>query len=513
MTRAAFAGVGIVLAAAGCAVGPDFRAPAQPAVSAYVAERLPAKTASTGGSGGAAQRFAVGRDLPGEWWTLFGSTTLDALIKEALANYPSIAAQQAALRAARDDVRAGQGVFLPKAQGTFGGQRAQVSGASIAPGFPGFITNVFQANVGVSYTFDIFGGGRRELERLEARVVQQNFLLEGSYLTLTANVASTAVQLASAREQIAVTRDIISLEQSQLGLIQRQYAAGIRTQADVLQQQSNLASVRASLPPLRQQRSAAAHELAVLTGHFPHNAAPVEIDLSSLKLPENVPVSLPSALVAQRPDIRAQEALMHEASAAVGVATANMLPQLTLSGSAGGESLLLSNLLTPGAGVWNLAAGLTQPLFAGGALNAKRRAAAAAFDQAAALYRLTVLNAFQNVADTLTALDNDAQALKAESDAVDAARASLDLIKRQYDAGAVNYVSLLAAQQIYQQSRIGYVRALASRYTDTITLFQALGGGWWNRNDAGTLRSRLRAHEATTTAPVVQEPATRRRSL
>ena len=412
MMRAVPAGVAVMLAAAGCAVGPNFRTPAPPAVDGYVAEALPARTASTGASGGAAQNFRFGRDLPGEWWTLFGSSKLDALIKEAMANYPSIAAQQAALRAARGDARAGQGAFFPQAQGMLGGQRAQVSGASIAPGFPGFITNVFQANVGVSYTFDLFGGERRELERLQARVEQQNFLLEGGYLTLTANVASTAVQLASVREQIAVTHEIISLEQKQLDLIQRQYAIGIRTHADVLQQRSNLASVRASLPSLQQQRSAAAHALAVLTGHLPRDAVAIEMDLSNLTLPENVPVSLPSALVAQRPDIRAQEALMHEASAAVGVATANMLPQLTLNGSAGGESLSLANLLTPGAGVWSLAAGVTQPIFAGGALNAKRRAAAAAFDQAAALYRLTVLNAFQNVADTLTALDNDAQALE-----------------------------------------------------------------------------------------------------
>ena len=479
-----------MLAAAGCAVGPNFRAPAPPTGNSYLAQAPPAQTEMTGGSGGVAQRFQMGDDLPGEWWTLFGSTKLDALIMEAMANYPTIAAQQAALRAAREEVRAAQGVFSPQAQGALNGQRAQVSGASIAPGFPGFITNVFQANIGVSYTFDIFGGARRELERLRAQFVQQNFLLEGSYLTLTANVASTAVQLASVREQIAVTRAIIALEHQQLDLIRRQYAVGTRTRADVLQQQSNLASVRASLPSLQQQLSIAAHALAVLTGHFPRDAAPIDIELSNLKLPENVPVSLPSVLVAQRPDIRAQEALMHVASAAIGVATANMLPKLTLSSSGGGESLQYSSLFTAGAGVWNLSGGLIQPIFAGGTLHAKRRAAIAEFDQAAALYRLTVLNAFQNVADTLTALDNDAQALKAENDAVGAAKAGLDLIRRQYDVGAVNYVSLLSAQQIYQQSRIAYVRAVASRYIDTITLFQALGGGWWNRNDAGTLRAR-----------------------
>jgi NodT family efflux transporter outer membrane factor (OMF) lipoprotein len=362
-----------------------------------------------------------------------------------------------------------------------------VSGAAIAPGFPGFITNVFQSTVGVSYTFDSFGGRRRDLERLRAQVADQNFLLEGSYLTLTANVASTAVQFASATEQLAVTREVIALEERQLGLIGRQYAIGTRTRADVLQQQSNLAALRASLPALQQQQAAAAHALAALTGRLPGDAPAIRLRLADLALPPDVPVSLPSALVAQRPDVRAQEALMHAASAAIGVATANLLPQLQLSGSAGGESLLFSTLFTPGAGIWNLSAGLTQPLFAGGALRARRRAAIAAYDQAAALYRLTVLNAFQNVADTLTALDNDAQAVQAERDAVAAAQASLALIKRQYDAGAVDYVALLAAQQLYQQSRIAYVRAVASRYTDTITLFQALGGGWWNRHDPGTL--------------------------
>ncbi len=491
MRRAtALAGIGIVLAATGCAVGPDFRAPAPPKVGGYVAGELPAETESTGAAGGTPQRFLAGRDLPGEWWTMFGSTKLNALITAAMANYPNIAAQQAALRAARANAGAARGALFPQLQGTADGLREQVSGASIAPGFPGFITNVFQANIGVSYTFDLAGGERRSLEALRAQVEEQRFLLEGSYLTLAANVASTAVQLASVDQQLAVTREVIALEQKQLDLINRQFAIGTRTRADVLQQQSNLATGRASLPSLQQQHSGALHALAVLTGRFPLDATPVEIGLSDLRLPRDLPVSLPSALVAQRPDIRAQEALMHVASAEIGVATANLLPQLTLRGSGGGESLLFANLFTPGAGVWSLSGGLTQPLFAGGTLYAKRRAAIATYSQAAALYRLTVLNAFQNVADALTALDNDAQALHAESDAVNAAKASLDLIGRQYDAGAVNYVSLLAAQQIYQQSRIAYVRAEASRFTDTIALFQALGGGWWNRHtrpDGGTL--------------------------
>ena len=484
---AATVAVAVVVATAGCAVGPDFKKPVPPAEDAYTAEKLPSQTTATAVTGGEAQHFGFGDELPGQWWTLFGSPQLDALISEAMASYPDIAAQQAALREARENVRAQLGVFAPQLQATFDQERAKISGASIAPGFPGYVTNLYQANVNVSYTFDIFGAERRQLESLQAQVAYQNFVLEGSYLTLTSNVAATAVQLVSAREQILVTNEIIALEEKELGIIQRQFDLGTHTRADVLQQQSNLASVRATLPALQQQLAAAEHQLAVLTGRFPHDGEPVKFELSDLRLPGELPVSLPSKLVAQRPDIRAQEALMHQASAAIGVATANLLPQVTLTGSYGDESLIFDSLFKPGSGVWNLATGVTAPLFQGGTLRAKRRAAIDAYDQAAAEYRLTVLNAFQNVADTLTALGNDADALKADSDAVNAARDSLDLIQRQYDAGAVNYVSLLTAQQLYQQARIAYVRAVASRYTDTITLFQALGGGWWNRNDPGAL--------------------------
>jgi NodT family efflux transporter outer membrane factor (OMF) lipoprotein len=479
---------GLVLS--GCAVGPNFRSPPPPATESYTSEVLPAKTEATGVAGGEAQQFRFGRDLPDQWWTLFGSTRLNALIDEAMENYPDIAAQQAALRGARENVRAEEGVFFPQIQGSGSASREKSSGAAIAPGFPGFITNIFQATVNVSYTFDIFGGERRALEGLQAQALAQNFKLEASYLTLTSNVVSTAIQLASAREQIAVTHEIIALEDKQLGFIQRQFELGSHTRADVLQQQSNLASVRATLPPLQQSLAVAEHQLAVLTGHFPHDALRAEFSLADLKLPQDLPVSLPSSLVAQRPDIKMQEMVMRQDSAAIGVATANMLPQLTLSNSFFGyESVNFASLFTPGANAWNLGAGITQPIFEGGALRAKRRAAIDTYDQAAAQYRLTVLQAFQNVADTLTALDNDAQALKAEYDAVNAAKASLDLIQKQYDNGAVNYVSLLTAQQTYQQARIAYVRAVASRYTDTVTLFQALGGGWWNRNDSGTLQA------------------------
>jgi NodT family efflux transporter outer membrane factor (OMF) lipoprotein len=470
----------------GCAVGPNYVAPAAPQTPGLTPDPLPDATVTTAVRGGEAQRFDVGGDLPGRWWGLFGSPELDALIVQALKQYPDIDAQQAALRAARENVRAEQGVFAPQLQGAANQQRAKISGASISPGVPDFITSLYQANVNVSYTFDLFGGQRRTLEGLRAQADNQAFQLEASVLTLTSNVATSAIGLAATREQIEVTHQIITVEEQQLKVIERQYGAGVRTRADVLQQRSNLASVRATLPVLQQEFASQEHALAVLTGQFPHDAAHVMLRLSDLTLPEEIPVSLPSSLVAQRPDIQAQAAILHQASAAIGVATANMLPQLTLTGSTGDESLVFGQLLQGNSSVWSIATGITQPIFAGGSLRAKRRAALDAYDEAGAQYRLVVLNAFRNVADTLTALDNDAQALNAQNDAVSAADAGIKLIQRQYEAGAVTYVTLLAAQQAYQQARIAYVRVLASRFIDTVTLFQALGGGWWNRHDRVT---------------------------
>lgn len=440
----------LITAMSGCAVGPDFRTPRTPETSGYISEKPPDSTAATGGVGEASQHFHFGRDLSGQWWELFGSSQLSALIAEAMASYPDVVAQQAALKAARENVRAENGIFLPQMQGAANSEREQVSGASIGPGFPGFITNVYQATVDVSYTIDIFGGQRRTLEGFIAQAEAQNFVLEASYLTLSSNVASTAIQLACVTDQIAATKDIITSETGQLELIKR---------ADVLQQEANLALIRATLPGLEQQQAVAEHQIAVLTGHSPHDVAPARFTLTDLRLPADLPVSLPSTLVEQRPDIRLQEALVHQASSAVGVATANMLPQLTLTGAFGGESLVYNTLFQPESGIWNIAAGITQPLFQGGTLRAKRSAAIDSYDQSVAQFRLTVLKAFQNVADTLTALEHDAQAFTAQTDSLETAKA-----------------------------RLAYVQAFAARYTDTVNLFQALGGGWWNRTDKGVLK-------------------------
>jgi NodT family efflux transporter outer membrane factor (OMF) lipoprotein len=479
----------IALALSACAVGPNFRPPAPPTQDGYTHQTLPPRTASTGvtGPGGEAQRFYLGRDLSAQWWTLFGSAKLDALIHQAMASYPDIAAQQAALHEDEENVRAEEGIFLPQFQGSGYAQREQESGAVILPGLPTFITNLFSSTVNVSYAFDIFGKERRTVENLQAQAAQQNFTLEASYLTLTSNVASEAIQVASLRDQIAATHDIIAVDEHELSIVQRRYQLGSQTRADILQQQSNLATELATLPPLQQQLEQAEHQLAVLTGRSPRDTTPVELELSDLKLPQDLPVSLPSSLVAQRPDIREQAAVVHEMSANIGVATANMLPQLTLTGSLGNQSPKAATLAEAQSGIWSLAGSITAPLFEGGTLRAQRRAAVDAYDQAVAQYRLVVLQAFQNVADTLTALENDAQTLKAQREALAAARASLTLTQEQYAVGAVDSVALLQAQQSYQQTRLSFVRALASRYTDTVTLFQALGGGWWHRNDRGTL--------------------------
>src|SRR5579883_2478178 len=381
---------------AGCAVGPDFHAPTPPDTPAYTAHPLPEATEGIAIEGGEAQHFHLGDDPPHAWWSLFHSPELDALMSRALARYPEIAAQQAALRQARENVRAQQGLFAPAVQGTSTQERAEISGASISPGFPSFTTNIFQAAVNVSYTLDLFGGERRALEGARAQLDYQARQLEASELALTASIASGAIGLAATREQISVTHQIIEVEEQELHVVERLYEAGVRTRADLLQQQSSLAAIKASLPALEQQAEVYEHALATLTGQLPHDADPIRSRLADLELPRDIPVSLPSSLVAQRPDIQAHVAQMHQASAAIGVATANLLPQLTLTGSLGDESLQWSSLLQPGSGIWSMTSGVTQPLFSGGSLHAKRRAAVAAFDQARAQYQLAVLNAFQN---------------------------------------------------------------------------------------------------------------------
>ncbi|CAE6779427.1 putative efflux pump outer membrane protein TtgC [Paraburkholderia nemoris] len=468
-------------AVAGCMVGPDYRTPPAPATDTYTASPLPDQTASSPGAAGLPQRFVPGQDIPAAWWALFHCEPLDALIRQALVNSPNITAAQAALRQARENFSAqAGGTLLPSVDAQLGATREKLNGISF--GEPGVVDefNLYNASVNVSYKLDVFGGSRRELEALHAQIDYQRFQLQAAYLAMSANIVTAAVKEASLRAQIEATERIAAEEDEQLGVLGKQFELGGVGRTAVLSQQTLLAQTRATLPPLQQQLDQTRHQLAVLAGQLPSDATLPEFRLEMFSLPETLPVSLPSALVQQRPDILAADAVLHQASAQVGVATAAMYPQITLSASYGAEALTPAQVFKAGSTIWSLGAGLLQPVFHGGQLSAQKRAAEAAYEQANAQYRETVLLAFQNVADSLRALDHDATGLKAQTDAWRSASDSLELTRGQYRVGGVSYLALLDAQRQYQQTVVSLAQAQASRYADTAALFQALGGGWWN---------------------------------
>ena len=464
----------------GCAVGPDFRRPAPPATDGYTP--LPAQTVAPQGMGGGAQKFLFSQDIPGEWWRLFHSDPLDELVRQALRNSPSLAAAQATLRQAQETLRSQSGaLYLPQVDLQASANRQKSSGASFGiPGIPSSIFNLYNASVNVSYALDIFGASRRTLEGLRAQVDYQHYQLQGAYLTLTANIVTTALQEASLRAQLDATRDILTAQEAQVRVTQRQFDVGGVSRSEVLTQRTETAQTRATLSPLEKALAQTRHQLAVLLGELPNMEGLAEFNLATLELPLDLPVSLPSSLVRQRPDILASEALLHQASADVGVATANLYPQINLSGSFGYQATRAGDVFNSSNEVWSIGASLLQPLFHGGELTAKRRASIAAYDAAAAQYRQTVLQAFQNVADALRALEADARSLDSQNEAAALAQESLNLTQKQFDLGGVSYLSLLIAQRQYQQARLTQVQAQALRYADTAALFQALGGGWWN---------------------------------
>jgi NodT family efflux transporter outer membrane factor (OMF) lipoprotein len=479
---AAGAAISLVVLSA-CAVGPDFIAPPAPAGAGYTPEAQPAATASVDVAGGAAQKFELGRDIPGEWWKVFHSKELDSLIAEALQANPNLRAAQAALWQAKENLYAQTGKLLPSVDANASVERQQLSPAEFGQPGPPALFNLYQATVSVSYVPDVFGGQRRQIEANAAQADYQRFELEATYLTLTSNVVTAAVQEASLRGQIEATRDIIKAETDQLDVVQHQFEVGAATRADVLTQQSEVATEQATLPPLQKQLEQQQHVLLALIGGFPNQARNDHLSLASFRLPTHLPVSLPSQLVEQRPDVRAAEAQLHQASAEIGVAIAARLPQLNLTGDYGTAALTPATLFAPSTIVWDIAASGTQPIFHGFTLLHQQRAAEAGYDMTQAQYRNTVLVAFQNVGDVLRALQLDAATLKAQEGAVRAASATLELSQGQYRLGAVTYVILLNAQRSYQQARLALVQAQAARYADTAALFQALGGGWWNRID------------------------------
>jgi NodT family efflux transporter outer membrane factor (OMF) lipoprotein len=468
------------VAVCGCAVGPDFQRPRAPDVAGYTAEP-PAPTAAAETRGGQGQRFVRELDIPGQWWTLFRCEALNRLIEQALEDNPDVGAAQAALRQANEEVHAREGALLPSADAGVQAERERLAGASIGePQFnPTF--SVVTASVNVSYLPDVFGGTRRQIESLAAQAEYQRFQLEATYLTLISNLVVAAVQEASLRGQIAATEQILKIETGELDLIRRRFQVGVVSRADVLLQETTIDQTRATLPPLQKQLAQVRNRLAALVGRLPSQGVGETFDLDSLRLPQDLPVSLPSQLVEQRPDIRLAEAQLHAASAGVGVAVANQLPQFSISAAVGTTATGFAAL--PGAGVWDVAAGAAQTLFDAGTLLHKKRAAVAAFDQATAEYRSAVVKAFQNVSDVLRALQADADDLVAQDAAERSAFDGLELARQQFHADTIDYVTVLIAERSWQQARINRIQAEGNRYADTAALFQALGGGWWHRSD------------------------------
>ncbi len=477
----------VSLAVAGCAVGPDYARPAAPAVDRYTEAPLPAGTGGAASRAGGDQHFARGADISGAWWKSFHSPKLDALVAEALARNPSLSSAAAALRAAQENTLAQEGGWLPSVSGQFNRTREELGygQAGTAPSVIGFpeTFSVYDAQLNVSYTFDVWGQNYRSVQADRAAAAAQLFTFEGAVNMLAANTVTAAITAASLNAQIAAEDALVDAERQLLKTVRSQFELGGATGTDVATQEAQLGNTEALVVPLQTQRAQLRDQLAAYLGRVPAEAAIPDFTLGELTLPESLPVSLPSRLVDQRPDIRNAEAQLQQATANIGIAIANRLPQFTLQGSLGTAPAKVGDLFTPGNGEMSILTQALAPIFEGGTLLHKQRQAVAAAQQAAAAYRNTVVTAFQNVADVLTALDGDARALQANVFAERAASRSLALARLQYGAGGVAYLTVLTSQTQYQNAVINLIRAEAARYTDTVALFVALGGGWWNRND------------------------------
>jgi NodT family efflux transporter outer membrane factor (OMF) lipoprotein len=494
-----------VVLVAGCAVGPDFKRPTAPAGAGYAPGPLPAATASAPVPGGEAETLAIGQDIIFDWWTLFRSPALDALVKQALAQNPSIEAAEATLRGSQFDVYAQLGYFAPTVSAGYNFERQQLAGnlGSNAPGVQGsgrnisakqttsgppfnepVTYNLHTAQLTVGYTPDVFGSNIRQVEGLRATSRYQRFQLEAAYITLASNVVAAALQEALVRAELAAQEEIIRTSREGLAILRHQQAVGYAMGIDVAAQETSLAQAEQGLPPLQKQLEQTRDLIRALAGKLPNQDVPGTFTLESLHLPAALPVSLPSRLIEQRPDIRAAEEQWHNASAQVGVAVAARLPLFNITAADGGVAAAFDQMFSHGGPFWSVGLAATQPIFDGFTLYNKERSARAALRVAAAQYRSAVLTGFQNVADTLHAVMTDDRALAAAVAAEGAARTALDLTREQARVGYVNYLTLLLAQQAYQQSLLTRVQAQAARLGDAAALYQALGGGWWNRSAA-----------------------------
>ena len=474
LRRTLISSVAVALTA-GCTVGPDFVRPQAPA-SGYSRSLPPA---------GGALSVAYGGDVAGDWYRLFRSAALDRLVRRALAGNPDLEGARHGLEAAQDELRAVSGAALPQidAGGRIGG--AHINGSQLyGPVNELDVTNSrYEIGPALAYNLDPFGGVRRAIESQRARTDAVGDQLRDTYVTLVDQVVITAFDYAAVRAQIKVTRSLVGELQAQYDLTVRLESAGKIIRSDTLQAQTQLENVRATLPGLEQQRDAYRNALARLTGETPDEFTMPQLTLADFTLPGQLPVSLPSRLVRQRPDVLAAQESLHAASAEIGVAEAARLPQLSLSAQYAQQTTRLGELFTQPGGVWSAGLGLAAPLFHGGALRARSDEAEARYAQALSAYRATVIGAFVDVADALQALQHDADSYTAHNRALQAAGANQDLAAAQYRAGKYTELQVLTAEQQYQSAALTQVQADVQRFTDTAALFRALGGGWWDARD------------------------------
>lgn len=468
---------------AGCVAGPDYQPPDSPTPKTYLRGHGPDRTIQSAGEDGVAQVFVRSGAVQADWYRLFRSPALNDLIHTALTNSPTLAAAGARVRAARENWQAQRGRLLPQLGAGAGVSRQRLNGSMIGLSDPQFsnIFNLFQGQLTLNYDLDLFGLTQRGIEAEHARLDVQRYRLLDSYLTLTNNVVATALAEAAVRAQLQATHELVATQKKSLELLKRQEKRGAVAGNAVLQARAQLAQAQTLLAPLDKQLAITQHRMAVLIGTTPANYAAPKLELSDFKLPLRLPVSLPSDLVRQRPDVLAAESLVHAANAQVGVADASLLPQITITGNLGRDALTFSGLFDPIRTVYNLGAGLTAPLYEGGRLRAQKRAAQARFSAATADYQATVLNAFAEVADQLRSLQSDAEDLAAQQRALTAAKDNLKLVRIQLDRGAVDNLDLFTAQNLYTRALIKQTAARAQRYLDTAKLFRALGGGWWTQ--------------------------------
>jgi NodT family efflux transporter outer membrane factor (OMF) lipoprotein len=473
----ALAASAFLAGASGCLVGPNYTRPAAPDVAGYLPPKTGAATPESAAD--SAQRIALGEKIPALWWELFHDARLDETVRKAIAANYDLAAARATLAEAREAVIEARSAFYPQVDLQAGIRRGMPVGGSVA--------NLFSFSPTVSYSVDAFGGTRRRVEQEEAFAESQRCQLAAAYLILTGSSVTQAITIASTRFQISTVEDLIKNDQKNLDLVQRAFDAGRVARSDVLTAAAQLEADRTQLPALYQQLSAARHALAVLAGHAPGQWTAPDFEIDDFTLPDNLPVSLPSELVRQRPDILAAEALLHADSAAIGVATAQMYPSITISTSLVQEAATLASLFQSAGRAWDVGVGADIPIFHGGALTAQRRAAIDAYDAGLATYQQTILTAFEQVADVLTAIEHDGQMVTASKRAVDIASASLTLQRSSYASGRTSALQLITAENTYSNVRQGYVRALGQRLSDTAQLFIAVGGGWWSESGGVTM--------------------------